>query len=358
MSDSDAASLTVNQRLTTFQGLWEDEWPTALQLAAIGHVSDRPPLESLQEGSRCISCAAFAPKADSIQALQGSVINSHSYTSNLRKLSFHHPGCLHHQVRMPLDPQAIIPGLHGGLRVHQLRQNWESRLQPPSTLPSTNPSQKPNPTPPSHPLFTLPPELRLQIYTYLLPSLPPFNEIVQRNRDSALPTTLTAQTKTGPLDTTHTNLLATCRLIHAEALPLLYSQTTHQFNSTKVLYLFLRHIGSAGRSELQHVDVVCGHREDAIAFALLGACERLRSVVVRLKRPKLLSERAPLWMVDGVTCLLALRGLERVEFASGREGGVGWLSEGMGDAEVLRRELTRSKGEASGVREIGGGLDV
>lgn len=350
----DVPSLSVNQRLDTFVGLWDDHWLTALQLAAIGHVSDRPPLESFEPGSRCTICAAFAPKADSITALQGSLITSHTYTTNLRNLTFHKPGCIHHQVRLPLDPRAIIPGLHGGLRVHQLRQNWESKLQPPRPPSASKPIERTQ----TNPLFTLPPELRLQIYALVLPSLPPVNEIVPLNSDSAVTTTLTAQQKTGPLDKTRTNILQACRTIHAEALSLLYSQTTHKFANTKTLYLFLRHIGDTGRSELRHVDICCGWREDAVAFALLQSCVQLRSMTIRLKRPRLLFPRAPLWVVDGICCLLGLRGLEKVEFEGTGEEGVNCLLEGMGDAKVVTREVMRGRGERGGVREVEGGLDV
>jgi len=67
---------------------------------------------------------------------------------------------------------------------------------------------------------------------------------------------------------------------------------------------------------------------------------------------------APLWVSEGVACLLALSGLEEVKFGESCGAPKVDLSEGMHDAAVLRRELTRAKGVVSGVREVDGVLDL
>ena len=53
------ARTTYAERLQTFEGLWDEYQAAARQLAAIGHVCDKPPLEALEAGSRCISCGMF-----------------------------------------------------------------------------------------------------------------------------------------------------------------------------------------------------------------------------------------------------------------------------------------------------------
>jgi hypothetical protein len=65
-----------------------------------------------------------------------------------------------------------------------------------------------------------------------------------------------------------------------------------------------------------------------------------------------------LWVSEGVACLLALSGLEEVRFGAGCGNPKVDLCEEMHDAAVLRRELMRKKGEASGVREVDGVLDL
>lgn len=109
---------------------------------------------------------------------------------------------------------------------------------------------------------------------------------------------------------------------------------------------------------LRSVDVTCGQREDAVAFALLGSCMELRSLTLRLARPKLLLPVAPLWMLDGVASLLALRDLEVVRFAEASFAKHVDMSDDKPDAAVVRRELMRERGEGSGVREVEGVLDL
>lgn len=95
---------------------------------------------------------------------------------------------------------------------------------------------------------------------------------------------------------------------------------------------------------MRAIDVACGQREDAVAFALLGACGELRNLTVRLARVSLVGPGAPLWVKDGVACLLALSGLEEVRFGES-SGVVGLdLREGRADAVVLRRELMKPRG--------------
>jgi hypothetical protein len=342
-------STSFATRLLTFQDQWPAHQTTARQLAALGHVCDRPPLECLEEGSRCIDCGHFLPMQTSVSALESSLVITNSL------LTFHEPKCARLQLRMPLEANRST------LDYSALVSRWERRSHatPPTTSTST-----PTPTlistsyPQTSPLFALPTELRLQIYSYILPSVSALTEIVFLNRDS--PRTITKQgfSRPGPRDKTKANLLLTCRATYSEALDLLFRNTVFKLDTTRALFLFLRNIGPVGRQRIRSLDVTCGQREDAVAFALLGSCERLRSLTIRLARPRLLFPMAPLWVSEGVACLLALSGLEEVRFGAGCGNPKVDLCEEMHDAAVLRRDLMREKGQASGVREVDGVLDL
>lgn len=334
-------SLTYAERLQTFETYWDEDKATARQLAAIGHVSDRPPLEAAEEGSRCISCSAFVKKDLSIQALD----SSKPYEDGFNNFSFHHPGCIRIQVRIPLDPQAVF-GLHGG-RVEDLRRRFERKAaNRPSPRAAAELSQTSS-------LFSMPTEIRLRIYEMLLPALDAETEIMSLNSDSSRVIAATGYRKTGPRDTTKANILRTCRAVREEASDLLYSNTTFFFATTKVMYLFLRSIGTTNRRHIHAVRVHCGSRDDAIAFALLASCDQLRSICISLSRPTLLLPRAPLWILDGVSCLLALRGLEQVTFRSqcGPIDLPTWGDE-KPDAVFVRSELTRAKGSIANLDYI------
>jgi hypothetical protein len=327
-------------RLHTFADQWPNNQTTALQLSALGHVCDRPPLESLEEGSRCIDCGLFLPKQPSVEALEGPLTSS-------SPLTFHKPKCPRLQIRMPLETS------RPALDYSSLVNHWELRTR---AAPSGCRTQAELPQ--KSGLFSLPTELRLQIYGYILPSLADTTEIVPLHRDSTRIITKAGFSRPGRRDQTKANLLLACKAIYIEALDLLYSNTVFKLDTTRTLYLFLRNIGVVGRQMLRGVDVTCGQREDAVAFALLGACGELKSVRIRLARPRLLFPMAPLWVADGVACLLALSGLKEVGF--GESSGVAKMdmSEEKADAAVLRRELTRERGARSGVREVDGVLDL
>jgi hypothetical protein len=335
---------TFNISFATRLHSFEDQWPhhqtTARQLAALGHVCDRPPLESLEEGSRCIDCGLFLPKQPSIEALEGSLTSS-------SPLTFHKPKCPRLQIRMPLEASRAT------LDYSSLIDRWEQRSRSTPSSSRTHPE-----LPQQSGLFSLPTELRLQIYTYILPNLSNTTEIVPLHRDSSLTITKAGFDRPGRRDKTKANLLLACKAIYLEALDLLYSNTTFKLDATRTLYLFLRNIGAVGRQMLRAVDVTCGQREDAVAFALLGSCRELKSVTVRLARPRLMFPMAPLWVADGVGCLLGLRGLEEVRFGESSGAMHVDMSEEKPDAAVLRRELMREKGSPSGVREVDGVLDL
>jgi hypothetical protein len=309
----------------------------ARQLAAIGHVSDRPPLEALEEGSRCISCGIFVQKERSIRALGDVALDSGSYNGEFSNFNFHRPECVRLQVRIPLEPQAMLAGLYSN-KFESLWTTWERRSSIRSaSAPMTKVSQ-------SSSIFSLPTEIRLEIYAMILPSLEEETEIVSLNADSPRVITKQGYEKTGPRDITKPNILCTCRTINEEAMDLIYAHTTFRFRSTKVMYLFLRSIGKAGRRSIKAVDVYCRGREDAIAFAILGSCESLRAMTIRLPRPVLLfSGPPPIWMLDGVSCLLALSGLSEVTFGDcgPRENS---MNDENPDAAIIRKELTRPKG--------------
>ncbi|TKA49900.1 hypothetical protein B0A55_13124 [Friedmanniomyces simplex] len=301
-------SLTYPERLRTFQGFWDDNEATARQLAAIGHVYDRPPLETLEEGSRCISCSQFVQREWSVRTLEGPLGLPNDYRDRFEGFQFHHMGCIHLQIRIPLEARAIFPPLScSGGSVMNTKDWWERRA---CRVPCqrTKGRQKMQ----TSYLFTLPTELRLQIYAMVLPRLDDITEISTLNKDSSRIATRVGIEKTGPRDLTKTNILRTCKAIHAEALDLLYTNPTYSFENCKVLYLFLRHIGGDGRGLVKAVDIVCGSREDAITLSLLATCYNLKRIVIRLPRARLLVPRAPLWLADGVAALLELRGLQDV----------------------------------------------
>ncbi|KAK5119624.1 hypothetical protein LTR85_007453 [Meristemomyces frigidus] len=349
-----ATITTYQERLATFKGFWDENSATANQLAATGHVYDRPPLEALEEGSRCVSCSNFVRRELSIRALEGTLASSSSATCEAfpGHFTFHHPGCLRLQVRIPLDPQATVGGLHGGFRIQEMKARWEHRIAAQAVAaPRAQRAQTSS-------LFSLPTELRLEIYSHILPSLDPITEIVPLNRDSARVVTKAGHEKVGPRDLTKTNILRTCKAIHNEALDMLFATTTYQFGNTKTLYLFLRHIGAAGRALLASIDVYCGSREDAITFALLAMCTKLRAITIRFPRPTISSPASSLWITDGMACLLSLNGLEVVRFAECGRNFPMCMDDSKADAAIIRRELTRPRGEAGGVRWVDGYLDA
>jgi hypothetical protein len=191
----------------------------------------------------------------------------------------------------------------------------------------------------------------------ILPTLDRTTTIVPLNKDSGRIITSTGFDKRGPRDATKIHLLSTCRAVHEEAADILFSKITYTFHSTKTLYLFLRHIGAHGRRLLRSVDVIAGGREDAITFALLGACPKLQCVTIRLPRPKLLFPGARTWHIDGMATLLDISGLETVRLGS-CDTKWGYLEDGSHDARILRRELTRPKGEPGQIRWVNGTLDI
>lgn len=327
---------TYAERLQTFHGLWDEYMAAARQLAAIGHVSDRPPLETLEEGSRCISCGMFVKHELSTKALGDVTSNSDSYTDDFSNFNFHQPGCIRLQVRIPLEPQALLAGLHGP-RFESLRTTWERRSSMRgSATPMAKVLQRSS-------LFSLPTEIRLEIYSMVLPSFDLTTEIVALNPHSSRVITKQGHEKTGPRDLTRPNLLRTCRTVNEEVLDLIYSHTKFEFRSTKVMYLFLRSIGQAGRSLIKEADVYCGHREDAITYALLASCDKLRAITIRLPRPVLLfSKPPPIWMLDGMSCMLSLSGLEEVEFGDCGPNTTS-MSDDRPDGAIIRKELTRPR---------------
>ena len=349
MLPTPSPSTSFATRLSTFQDQWPVHQTTARQLAALGHVCDRPPLECLEEGSRCIDCGHFLPMETSVSALESSLVITNSL------LTFHEPKCSRLQLRMPLE------ATRSTLDYSSLVNRWERRSNatPPTSSTSTSiPTLAFTSHAQTSPLFTLPTELRLQIYSYILPSVSSLTEIVPLHRDS--PRTITRQgfSRPGPRDKTKANLLLSCRAIYSEALDLLFRNTVFKLDTTRALFLFLRNIGPVGRDRVRGLDVTCGQREDAVAFALTGSCEKLRNLTIRLARPRLMFPMAPLWVSEGVACLLALSGLEEVRFGESCGNPKMDLGEGMHDAGVLRRELMRKKGQGSGVREVDGVLDL
>ena len=328
---------TYAERLQTFVGHWDEHMTAARQLAAIGHVADRPPLEAIEAGSRCISCHTFVEKERSIRALGDVPLNFASYKEEFANFNFHRAECLRLQVRIPIEPQALLAGLYGG-RFDNLRSTWERRSSTSRSahVPMAKALQ-------SSSLFSLPTEIRLQIYAMVLPSFSDETEIMQLHNESARMITRQGYEKTGPRDVTKANILRTCRMVNDEAMDLIYSHTTFKFSSTKAMYLFLRSIGKPGRALIRSIHINCGQREDAIAFAMLASCERLRAIEISLNRPHLLYSRAPpIWLVDGVSTLLALSGLEKVTFYRGDIPRV--LTHDRPDAALIREQLMRPRG--------------
>ena len=331
------STTTYAERLRTFEGFWDEHQTAARQLAAIGHVCDRPPLETLEEGSRCVSCSVFVRKDRSIKALGDVAISATSYSEEFKEFNFHHHGCIRQQVRIPLEPQTLFAGLYS-YRFENVRSKWERRSAARHTsMPMERLPQRSS-------LFSLPTEIRLEIYAMILPAFERETEIVTLNGESARVVTRQGYEKTGPRDITKSNILRTCRAVNEEAMDLIYSHTAFKFDSTKVMYLFLHSVGQAGRRLIKAVDVHCGGREDAIAFAMLASCEKLRAITIRLPRPMMLTTTPPIWLVDGVSCLLALRGLEEVSFGPCGSHRGNCMSDAKPDATVIRTELARPRG--------------
>lgn len=373
MPPSTATSLSLPERLQSFEDYWDDDEAAARQLAAIGHVYDRPPLAALEEGTYCISCGAFAKRTDSVPTLQGSLFKGPSRREiGPKTFSFHHSTCLRLQLRIPLEIHTS-PGLLGRLMQSGLQlscSSWSPRLLGGLVKSHGNrenpvsPCQREEgstdisvPSSQSHPLSNLPAEIRAEIYTLIMPRMEPVTTIVTTNREGTRLTTWAGSRNLRVDAPSKLNLLRSCRAIHEDARDVLFHATTFKLDSTRLLYLFLRHIGAHGRQLLRSVDVVCGSREDAIAFALLAACPKLRSITIRLARGTLLpGNRSSLWILDGVACLLELSGLERVTF--GECSISPYLHHDTHDGGLVQRELTRPKGAPSGIRWVDGYPDL
>ncbi|KXS98498.1 hypothetical protein AC578_2621 [Pseudocercospora eumusae] len=346
--------LSYPQRLATFEGYWDEAEATARQLAATGHVYDRPPLEALEEGSRCVSCAAFVPRFASLRILEGPIgENVAGYENHpARGFNLHHPKCIYLQTRIPLEVRVESAGASAQFG------DLKSRFERMSTYQSINTRQRTTATAAAQTssFFTLPTELRLQIYSYILPKLDSNTGIVALN-DTGRILTETAFKKKGRRDTTKTNLLGTCHAIYDEAIDVIYSNITYRFATSKVLYMFLRRIGHRGRQLLKSVDLLCGFREDAITLALLASCPKLQSITLRFSRPWLIYQSAPIWVLDGVACLLQVSGLEEVKLEQAYEGKP-FLSLASKDGQLVESELKRPRGAKGSVRWINGIIDA
>jgi hypothetical protein len=281
------------------------------------------------------------------------------------------------QIRIPLEWQSVFVESRSGkidLDFNTTRKRFETNDRGEMSdrgetsdrggidLPERMPMEI---TRPKTNLFSLPVELRLEIYSILLPRLPRVTHIVPLHRDSNRVVTLAGRNRIGHRDLTQTNLLATCKIIHHEALNFLFhrrvfrfeSLSSNNFNATssKTLYLFLRHIGARGRAALGSVDICLGGREDAIAFALLASCHNLKSIHIRHSKRHLMAAYAPVWHVEGIASLFSLRGIESIEFgaAEGSDEAV-CLQASDQDAKIIVRELSRKRGEPSGIRFVDG----
>lgn len=270
--------------------------------------------------------------------------SSRSFTS-----SAHYPNCIRWQTRIPLDTRthhSTTDSLYGESRILDMKRVFEPETPKTAT------------TPQHSSLFVLPTELRLEIYSMIMPVMDAVTDIVPLNRDSSRVVTKMGFTKTSRRDTSKCNILRTNRAVYEDAHDILFANTTYKFDSTRVLYLFLRNIGSHGRQLIKSIDVVCGHREDAVAFSLLAACPKLKSITLRIPKTQLLPPHMgrPIWIVDGLASLLALSGLTTVAFGECKDRV--FLNGDTHDANVLRRELTRPRDTASGIRWIDGVPDI
>ena len=357
-----ATNESYDERLDTFSDYWDDHEATARQLAAIGHVYDRPPLAALEQGSRCVSCSAFVKRETSIAVLEGPIgRRSRSGNGNHEwaDCAFHRAGCIRLQVRIPLDIAAKAPGsvLNRLTTHHRLSTTADSFRGPvvSAGLQQSALVQRAS-------LLTLPTELRLYIYNMLLPDIPKITSVIpdEEAMFRVRPRCLAEEERTSTPGTL--SILCTCEAIRQEVLDLLFKQRVFRFeslpnrrprsSSTKIMYLFLRRIGSRGRALIRNVDVQTGSREDALAFSLLASCPALKSVTLRHPHPNIMIPRAPIWYVDGIACLLSLRGMENIEFAEGQNPQC--LRASSIDASAIRKELTRNRYERGGIRWLDG----
>lgn len=348
--DHQQLQTSFTDRLATFRGYWIDDDATARQLAAIGHVYDRPPLEALEQGSRCNFCSSFVKREDSVRAFQGPVSEASRAFEAIRLHC--DPRCPHIGTRNPLDGKNTNSDIGGKSRFEALRKRFERRSTDASEpiISIARHSQKSS-------FFSLPTELRLEIYSMLMPRLDKVTAIVPLNGDSERVVTEAGHSKRRSRDTTKINIMLTCRDVYEEALDTLFMNTTYKFGSPKIMYLFLRNIGEHGRRLLKAVDIICGIREDAIAFALLGSCAKLRAITIRLPRPMLLYSRPPVWQVDGMACMLSLSGLETVTLAECNPT-TRHLGDNPHDAAIVKRELMRPKNKRSSIRWVSGAIDT
>jgi hypothetical protein len=197
-------------RLSTFQDQWPSHQTTARQLAALGHVCDRPPLECLEEGSRCIDCGHFLPMETSVSALESSLVITNSL------LTFHEPKCTRLQLRMPLE------ATRSTLDYSSLVSRWERRSH---ATPPTTSLRPPHRTPPPNLLLHPPQRLLPNRNRPFAPRLAPHN-----HKARLLPPWTARQNKSKPPPHLQSNLLRSPRLIIPE-----YSlQTRHNASSLLV----------------------------------------------------------------------------------------------------------------------------
>lgn len=146
-------------------------------------------------------------------------------------------------------------------------------------------------------IFTLPLEIRLEIYNYLLIH-PTFNPYEKLNSPSVCTiSTDDLLNRAGKpviyCVTIRTALLLVCKQIHAEAISILYSRNSFRFHHPKILLKFLIQIGQANIRHIKHLQIVVPWNQESWIFWPAELLCKLSSDAKNLQNVEITFERIP-----------------------------------------------------------------
>jgi hypothetical protein len=146
-------------------------------------------------------------------------------------------------------------------------------------------------------LLGLPPEIRLQICSYLL--IRPTLNLCRKPNDPGLWTSnshnilSSAQRPTINSTALATALLLTCKKIYEEASGVLYSRNTFGFHDPKVLLTFLVQIGQINTGHVRALHIIVPWNQEKWAFWPSELLHKLSSDAKNLRSMEIIFQRAP-----------------------------------------------------------------
>ncbi|KAI9798253.1 MAG: hypothetical protein M1835_002739 [Candelina submexicana] len=217
----------------------------------------------------------------------------------------------------------------------------------------------------SFPFFRLPPELRNQIYSYILhtqtnPAEPHsnnvkyfFDSVPESNRSTNLCANAIVTVPGSALDeqpyrspTARGTILRASRQTYLEALPICYRLNSFQICGTDQLADFLTAVGPVARANVREIFFCWCATEDAIeAFQLLKACDSLTQLFIRVSgecEPRIVAEEEVERFRDAkaVIELSQIRGLKYLGLLNDSDSG---RFEDVGVEDWLQIEMTKPR---------------